>query len=300
MSFFQNILGMTVEDYEKNRDDMVSRFNDSMEYLENFENDLGIADKVEEDCLSFDFLSKLENLDSVAFIQIDIAEKNNSNQLFGEISKAVADAIDSEINDITNTNEKNVAAQATPNILRNNYSIKKKRIIDETLLNVNDDSFEKNMMTIRCMDIYSEMAQTTEAISERTRKKMKEHEQILLFIGVTPKANPELSEAQLTEVVSYTIAVVSNIKDGTIPDINKYKDKVVELINNSTNNVISSSDVSATLKSFSEVADTLSSCKEQLGDNPRGKNFANAISAIENICQKQQEKINDLYNEFEK
>lgn len=300
MSFLNNTLQMNVEDYEKNRDEMVKRFNDGMDYLQDFENDLGLADKVEDDCLSFDFLSKLENLDSVAFIQIDVAEKNNSNQLFGEISKAVSDAIDSEVNDVLNTNENNVAAQATPNILRNNYSIKKKRVIDETLFNVNGDSFEQNMMTIRCMDIYSEMAQTTDAISERTRKKMKEHEQILLFIGVTPKPNPELSEAQLTEVVSYTIAVVSNIKDGTIPDINKYKDKVVELINNSTNRVIDSVDVNATLKSFSEVADTLSSCKEQIADNPSGKNFINAISAIENICQNQQEKINNLYSEFDK
>lgn len=300
MSFLKNTLQMNVQDYEQNRDDMVKRFNEGMDYLQDFENDLGLADKVEDDCLSFDFLSKLENLDSVAFIQIDVAEKNNSNQLFGEITKAVSDAIDSEVNDVLNTNENNVAAQATPNILRNNYSIKKKRIIDETLLNINGDSFEQNMMTIRCMDIYSEMAQTTDAISERTRKKMKEHEQILLFIGVTPKPNPELSEAQLTEVVSYTIAVVSNIKDGTVPDINKYKDRVVELINNSTNKVIESTDVSATLKSFSEVADTLSNCKEQIADNPRGKNFVNAISAIENICQNQQEKINNLYSEFDK
>jgi len=300
MSFLKSTLQTNVQDYEQSRDEMVKRFNEGMDYLQDFENDLGLADKVEDDCLSFDFLSKLENLDSVAFIQIDVAEKNHSNQLFGEITKAVSDAIDSEVDDVLNTNENNVSAQATPNILRNNYSIKKKRIIDETLLNVNGDSFEQNMMTIRCMDIYSEMAQTTDAISERTRKKMKEHEQILLFIGVTPKPNPELSEAQLTEVVSYTIAVVSNIKDGTVPDINKYKDKVVELINNSTNKVIESTDVNATLKSFSEVADTLSSCKEQIADNPKGRNFVNAISAIENICQNQQEKINNLYSEFDK
>lgn len=300
MSFLKSPLQTNVEDFEKNRDQMMERFNEGMECLKDFENDLGIADKVEDDCLSFDFLSKLENLDSVAFIQIDVAEKNNSNQLFGEISKAVADAIDAEMNDIVNTNEKSAAAQATPNILRNNYALKKKRVIDETLFNVNDESFQQNMMTIRCMDIYSEMAQTTDAISERTRKKMKEHEQVLLFIGVTPKPNAELSEAQLGEVVSYTVAVVSNIKDGTIPDINKYKDKVVELINNSTNKVIDSMDVSATLKSFSEVADTLSSCKEQIADNPNGKNFVNAISAIESICQNQKDKINELYDGFEK
>lgn len=300
MSFLKNTLQTDVQDFEKNRDDMVNRFNEGLEYLKDFENDLVIADKVEDDCLSFDFLSKLENLDSVAFIQIDVVDKNNSNQLFGEISKAVSDAIDAEVNDMMNTNEKNVAAQATPNILRNNYGLKRKRVIDETLFNVGTDSFEQNMMTIRCMDIYSEMAQTTEAISERTRKKMKEHEQILLFIGVSPKPNPELSEAQLTEVVSYTIAVVSNIKDGTIPDANKYKDRVVELINNSTNKVINSRDVSATLKSFEDVAETLANCKGQIIDNPKGKNFVNTISAIESICQNQKEKINNLYDEFDK
>ena len=57
MSFLNNTLQMNVEDYEKNRDEMVKRFNDGMDYLQDFENDLGLADKVEDDCLSFDFLS---------------------------------------------------------------------------------------------------------------------------------------------------------------------------------------------------------------------------------------------------
>lgn len=296
MSFLKNPLNTTLEDFEKSRDEMIEKFNKGMEYLSDFENDLEVADKVEDDCLSLDFLSKLENLDSVAFIQVDVMNKNNSNQLFGEISKAVEDAIDSEINDIINTNEKNVSAQATPNILRNNYAIKKKRVINEMLFNVDDPSYEQNMMTVRCMDIYSEMAQTTDAISERTKKKMEEHQRFMMFIGVVPKPNAEMSEAQLSEVVSYTIAVVSNIKDGTVPDINKYKNKVVELLNNSTNRVIDSADITATLKSFNDVSKTLTDCKEQLANNPQSKNFVTAITAIENICNNQKDKIGELYN----
>ena len=296
MSFLKNPLNTTLEDFEKSRDEMIEKFNKGMEYLSDFENDLEVADKVEDDCLSLDFLSKLENLDSVAFIQVDVMNKNNSNQLFGEISKAVEDAIDSEVNDIINTNEKNVSAQATPNILRNNYAIKKKRVINEMLFNVDDPSYEQNMMTVRCMDIYSEMAQTTDAISERTKKKMEEHQRFMMFIGVVPKPNAEMSEAQLSEVVSYTIAVVSNIKDGTVPDINKYKNKVVELLNNSTNRVIDSADITATLKSFNDVSKTLTDCKKQLANNPQSKNFATAITAIENICNNQKDKIGELYN----
>ena len=296
MSFLKNPLNTTLEDFEKSRDEMIEKFNKGMEYLSDFENDLEVADKVEDDCLSLDFLSKLENLDSVAFIQVDVMNKNNSIQLFGEISKAVEDAIDSEVNDIINTNEKNVSAQATPNILRNNYAIKKKRVINEMLFNVDDPSYEQNMMTVRCMDIYSEMAQTTDAISERTKKKMEEHQRFMMFIGVVPKPNAEMSEAQLSEVVSYTIAVVSNIKDGTVPDINKYKNKVVELLNNSTNRVIDSADITATLKSFNDVSKTLTDCKEQLANNPQSKNFATAITAIENICNNQKDKIGELYN----
>ena len=300
MSFLKNPLNTTLEDFEKSRDEMIEKFNKGMEYLSDFENDLEVADKVEDDCLSLDFLSKLENLDSVAFIQVDVMNKNNSNQLFGEISKAVEDAIDSEVNDIINTNEKNVSAQATPNILRNNYAIKKKRVINEMLFNVDDPSYEQNMMTVRCMDIYSEMAQTTDAISERTKKKMEEHQRFMMFIGVVPKPNAEMSEAQLSEVVSYTIAVVSNIKDGTVPDINKYKNKVVELLNNSTNRVIDSADITATLKSFNDVSKTLTDCKEQLANNPQSKNFATAITAIENICNNQKDKIGELYNASDK
>ena len=296
MSFLKNPLNTTLEDFEKSRDEMIEKFNKGMEYLSDFENDLEVADKVEDDCLSLDFLSKLENLDYVAFIQVDVMNKNNSNQLFGEISKAVEDAIDSEVNDIINTNEKNVSAQATPNILRNNYAIKKKRVINEMLFNVDDPSYEQNMMTVRCMDIYSEMAQTTDAISERTKKKMEEHQRFMMFIGVVPKPNAEMSEAQLSEVVSYTIAVVSNIKDGTVPDINKYKNKVVELLNNSTNRVIDSADITATLKSFNDVSKTLTDCKEQLANNPQSKNFVTAITAIENICNNQKDKIGELYN----
>ena len=296
MSFLKNPLNTTLEDFEKSRDEMIEKFNKGMEYLSDFENDLEVADKVEDDCLSLDFLSKLENLASVAFIQVDVMNKNNSNQLFGEISKAVEDAIDSEVNDIINTNEKNVSAQATPNILRNNYAIKKKRVINEMLFNVDDPSYEQNMMTVRCMDIYSEMAQTTDAISERTKKKMEEHQRFMMFIGVVPKPNAEMSEAQLSEVVSYTIAVVSNIKDGTVPDINKYKNKVVELLNNSTNRVIDSADITATLKSFNDVSKTLTDCKEQLANNPQSKNFVTAITAIENICNNQKDKIGELYN----
>ena len=149
MSFLKNPLNTTLEDFEKSRDEMIEKFNKGMEYLSDFENDLEVADKVEDDCLSLDFLSKLENLDSVAFIQVDVMNKNNSNQLFGEISKAVEDAIDSEVNDIINTNEKNVSAQATPNILRNNYAIKKKRVINEMLFNVDDQYYEKKMMIVR-------------------------------------------------------------------------------------------------------------------------------------------------------
>ena len=296
MSFLKNPLNTTLEDFEKSRDEMIEKFNKGMEYLSDFENDLEVADKVEDDCLSLDFLSKLENLDSVAFIQVDVMNKNNSNQLFGEISKAVEDAIDSEVNDIINTNEKNVSAQATPNILRNNYAIKKKRVINEMLFNVDDPSYEQNMMTVRCMDIYSEMAQTTDANSERTKKKMEEHQRFMMFIGVVPKPNAEMSEAQLSEVVSYTIAVVSNIKDGTVPDINKYKNKVVELLNNSTNRVIDSADITATIKSFNDVSKTLTDCKEQLANNPQSKNFVTAITAIENICNNQKDKIGELYN----
>ena len=296
MSFLKTPLNTTLEDFEKSRDEMIEKFNKGMEYLSDFENDLEVADKVEDDCLSLDFLSKFENLDSVAFIQVDVMNKNNSNQLFGEISKAVEDAIDSEVNDIINTNEKNVSAQATPNILRNNYAIKKKRVINEMLFNVDDPSYEQNMMTVRCMDIYSEMAQTTDAISERTKKKMEEHQRFMMFIGVVPKPNAEMSEAQLSEVVSYTIAVVSNIKDGTVPDINKYKNKVVELLNNSTNRVIDSADITATLKSFNDVSKTLTDCKEQLANNPQSKNFVTAITAIENICNNQKDKIGELYN----
>lgn len=296
MSFLKNPLNTTLEDFEKSRDEMIEKFNKGMEYLSDFENDLEVADKVEDDCLSLDFLSKLENLDSVAFIQVDVMNKNNSNQLFGEISKVVEDAIDSEVNDIININEKNVSAQATPNILRNNYAIKKKRVINEMLFNVDDPSYEQKMMTVRCMDIYSEMAQTTDAISERTKKKMEEHQRFMMFIGVVPKPNAEMSEAQLSEVVSYTIAVVSNIKDGTVPDINKYKNKVVELLNNSTNRVIDSADITATLKSFNDVSKTLTDCKEQLANNPQSKNFATAITAIENICNNQKNKIGELYN----
>ena len=296
MSFLKNPLNTTLEDFEKSRDEMIEKFNKGMEYLSDFENDLEVADKGEDDCLSLDFLSKLENLDSVAFIQVDVMNKNNSNQLFGEISKAVEDAIDSEVNDIINTNEKNVSAQATPNILRNNYAIKKKRVINEMLFNVDDPSYEQNMMTVRCMDIYSEMAQTTDAISERTKKKMEEHQRFMMFIGVVPKPNAEMSEAQLSEVVSYTIAVVSNIKDGTVPDINKYKNKVVELLNNSTNRVIDSADITATLKSFNDVSKTLTDCKEQLANSPQSKNFVTAITAIENICNNQKDKIGELYN----
>ena len=296
MSFLKNPLNTTLEDFEKSRDEMIEKFNKGMEYLSDFENDLEVADKVEDDCLSLDFLSKLENLDSVAFIQVDVMNKNNSNQLFGEISKAVEDAIDSEIKDIINTNEKNVSAQVSPNILRNNYAIKKKRVINEMLFNVDDPSYEQNMMTVRCMDIYSEMAQTTDAISERTKKKMEEHQRFMMFIGVVPKPNAEMSEAQLSEVVSYTIAVVSNIKDGTVPDINKYKNKVVELLNNSTNRVIDSADITATLKSFNDVSKTLTDCKEQLANNPQSKNFVTAITAIENICNNQKDKIGELYN----
>ena len=300
MSFFQSTLQTTVEDFEKNRDELVEKFNTEMEKFHGVEDDLGIADDIETDCIELDFLSKFDNLDSVAFIQIDIAEKDNSSQLFGEISKAVEEAIDIEINEITNVNDKTAGAQATPSILRANYVLKKKRIVDEVLLNLNGKNMEQNMMTLRCMDIYSEMAQTTEAISERTKKKMKEHEQILLFIGVTPKANENSSEAQLTEVVSYTIAVVSNLKDGTVPDVERYKGKVVDLINKSVNNVVGSTDIKATLRSFEDVADTLTSCKEQIEGTPHSKNFINTINAIENICQNQKEKINDLYTGMDK
>lgn len=299
MSFLKNPLSTTVEDFEANREEIMNKFNEGIEYMSDFENDLEIADTVEDDCLSLEFLSKLENLDSVAFIQVDVMNKNNSNQLFGEISKAVAEAIDSEVEDITKTTEKNAAVQATPNTLRNNYAIKKKRVIDEMLLNVGEETYDQTMMTIRCMDIYSEMAQTTDAISERTKKKMEEHQRLMLFIGVVPTPNASMSEAQLGEVVSYTIAVVSNIKDGTVPDINRYKERVVEAINNSTNRVIDSADVKATLKSFSDVSETLANCKEQISNTPQGKNFVNAISAIENICNNQKDKISELYSDFD-
>ena len=82
MSFLKNPLNTTLEDFEKSRDEMIEKFNKGMEYLSDFENDLEVADKVEDDCLSLDFLSKLENLDSVAFIQVDVMNKNNSNQLY--------------------------------------------------------------------------------------------------------------------------------------------------------------------------------------------------------------------------
>lgn len=295
MSLFSKVLTKTPEEFEKDRAKIVDRFKNEMLDFDSYQKDVELANKLDSDLIELDYISKLENLDAVTFIEIEITD--NDKALFGDISKAIEDAINIEIEDIVNINENNASRQATPNVLRESFNIKRKRIIDEAIFGVNTDDYEQNLMTIRCMEIYSEMAQSVDAISERSLKKIRENEKLLLFIGIAPKPNKELSEANLGEVVSYTIAIASNIKDGTIPDIEDYKSKVVDAINNGINGVANSHNVKATIKSFKEVAGTLNNCKSQLENIPQAKNFVNAISAIEEICQKEALQIDKLYDD---
>lgn len=298
MSLFSKVLTKTSDDFELTRNEMMDRFKNEMLEFDSYQQDAELASQLEDDFMELDCLSKLQNLDSVTFIQVDVKQNNKS--LFGEISKAIEDAINIEIDDIMNINENNASRQATPSVLKESFNIKKKKIVDEAIFGINTEDYEQNMMTVRCMEIYSEMAQSVDAISERSRKKIKENESLLLFIGVTPKPNKELSEANLGEVVSYTIAIVSNIKDGTVPDVSKYKSKVVEAINNGINSVPNSENVKTTIKSFGEVSNTLDNCKRQLESIPQAKNFVNTISAIQEVCKKEAAQINELYDGLER
>lgn len=286
------MLKKTAVEFEKDREELLTRFNEEMKDFESYEEDNELSKEIEKDFENLECISKLQNLDSITFIQIDFESKGNV--LFGEISKAIEDAINIEINEITNINEKTAARHANVDILQDNYTVKKRKIIDD-LLEVQSNRYEENLMSIRCMEVYSELAQSVDVISEKTNKKIREHENLLLFIGVLPKVNKDIPEANLTEVVSYTIAIVSNIKDGTIPDIEQYKTKVIESINDSINSIPNSQNVKTTLKNFNEVSDTLNKCKEQLTNIPEAKGFVNTITAIENICSKEAKQIDKLY-----
>jgi len=298
MSLFSEVLKTTPDEFESNRAKIMDTFEKESLEFKFYQEDADLASKLDEDFVDLDCLSKIRNLDSVTFIQLDIRDNNKA--LFGDISKAIEDAINIEIDDIMNINENNASRQATPNVLKESFNIKKKKIIEELIFGVNTEAYEQNMMTVRCMEIYSEMAQSVDAISVRSHKKLVENEKLLLFIGITPKPNKEISEAHLGEVISYTIAIVSNIKDGTIPDVADYKTRVVDAINNGINNVPNSENIKATIKSFGEVSNTLDDCKRQLESIPQARSFVNTISAIQEVCKHEASQINNLYDGFEK
>jgi hypothetical protein len=135
------------------------------------------------------------------------------------------------------------------------------------------------------------MAENSDHQSEQTKQHMIENSNFIYTIGKTYSPNPELSESSMGEAISYTIAVAANLKDGTIPDIDTYKEKLREAINDGLNNLIKSENVGASIENFNTTIQSLAECKESIMNTEHSKQFIDAIEAIENICK---EKLNDV------
>lgn len=302
MSEYDTVLSMSVPEYEKERDNILKSYKNVENKLTEIQSDEKANFKLQSDINSLKCDDLFSQLDAVAFLNlnINVSEKENSGNLFGNISEVVETAIKNEVNEIAAN--KNLSKHATPELLIMYDNSEYSDIISNDILEKNKDNGLKNIFITRCMEVYNQTAKTTNVSSEETKKKINENNKIIYAVGKNYVPNPNLSEAHLGEAVSYTIAVASNLKDGTVPDISKYKENIKDSINSALNTLVKSKDISATVNSFDITVNSLSKCKQQMQNIPKTEDFRKAIGAIEDLCHsklKETQKIINNQNNLE-
>lgn len=240
-----------------------------------------------------DIDNKILSLDTLAFIEIEIFDKEFDNSLFGEISKVIEDCINEELNEINDTyNKDSFIRNITPFKMLISTDLEKNNLLDNMFLN--DDN---TLTTLKYMEIYNELNQDVASISKRSEEKVKENEKILLFMNANIQIKEQTSENYMKNSILYTAALTSSIKDNSNPNIDIYRKNVIENINKSINALITSKDINASIKIMDSGGKYIENCQEQLKDI--NSDIANKTKEIMNVIKETyQEKLPEIKETF--
>lgn len=290
-----DIAKWTPEKFEESRNFLIKKYEDVSNKVSAADSKIATANNVVDTYEKNMCDENIAALDVLAFVQIEVFDNDIENYLFGEISKIIEEAVNEEIDEMVNaSSEKDFKRQITPSRLIKSCEIEKERIFSN---DITKELGNEASITIRCMEIYNEMCQDIESISERSQKKVEENQQLLYLISSKYRFQENVSENHINENALYTIALVSNIKDGSKPSLSDYKSKIVENLNKGINSLVSSTNIKTSIQVFDTARMSLEDCKNYLNDinTPVAKNAKLTIEAVQDIYQERVSEINKLY-----
>lgn len=285
----------TPEVFEQTRKDIIDNLKNVSEDVKSADSKIATAEKALKDYDLAMCDSKIESLDVLAFVEIQVFDIDVDNSLFGEISKVVEDSVSQEINEMMEASTSvDFKRQITPSRLIKSSELEKSKIFSEDIMGeLSDDAY----ITIQCIQMYNDICQDAVSISERTRKKQLENQQLLYLINSSMMSNPGKTENHLQDSVAYTVALVSSVKDGSRPSLTAYKEKLSDSLNKGINALISSKDIKSSVKVFDSTNLSIQQCKDYLdtSDNPSAKNTKLTLEAVQAICKDKAKDIEQLY-----
>lgn len=288
-----DIASWTVEKFEKSRQNLLDKFKDISEKIEDINSKSSVASQATDTYERALCDEKIASLDVLAFVEIEVFDNDIDNHLFGEISKIIEDAVDDEVEEMVSAETvQDYKRQLTPSRLQRSCELEKSTVLSDEIL-VDSEA----AVTIRCMEIYDDMCLSAAAVSERSRKKQNENQNLLYIINSKYRFQQDLAENHANESVLYTIALVSAVKDGSKPSLSEYKEKVISNLNKGINALVSSDKPAVSIKVFNTAHMTLDDCKRQLDelDTPAAKNTKLTIEAIQDVYKEKTAEIEKLY-----
>lgn len=286
---------ITVETFEETRQNLLDKYSGVSDRIEKANNRIEVASELDEFFKNSDFEKEISNIDVVAFVGISVMDKGVENNLFGEVSSIIENAISSELDEVMEpSTDTSYRKQMTPVRLVECSSEEKRQILSSDIL---DDLDEVSVMTIRCMEMYNDICQDSKSVSERSRKKMQENQNLLYIITSKIRFNDAYAESHMKDSSLYTVALVSNIKDGTRPDIAKYKSKILSSINTGISKLTGEKNIKNAIKIFDASNTSLGKSGKYLEtiNSPSAETAKDTINALQEIYKEKLREIKNLY-----
>lgn len=290
-----NINDWNPEIFENKRTLLLDKFQGSIEKVKKADSHIATAKDIIKNYEDSFCDDKISSLDVLAFVEIDVNNKDVDNYLFGEISKIIEASVDEEVSEMINAStEKDFKRQITPSRLIRSAEVDKNNILSNDIMNeMGDDA----AVTIRCMELYNDVCNESIELSEETKKKQRENQQFLYIINTKMRLDEAIAENHIHDTSLYSIALVSVVKDGSKPSLSNYREEIVSRINKGLNLLATTTDVKASIKIFNSAENSLEQCKKYLDnlDTSTAKNTKLTIEAIQDTLKDKMIKIDTLY-----
>lgn len=283
------------ENLEASRNELINKFSETDNKFKAIDKRKKVAEEANSEIKKLNIDEKILSLDAIAFIEIEIFDKEIDNSLFGEISQVIEDSINEELEEITNfdySDKKSFIRNLTPQNMIISSNLEKNDIIQNLFLND-----ENTLTTLKYLEIYNELNQDVKSISERSKQKIEENLKILLFINTNIDLYRDDTINNTKQSVIYTAALTSSIQDGSNPNINTYKSKVMNNINKAINSLIDEKNIKASIKIMEANQSFLNECQNKLKEIKNDASV-NAQEVLKVIKDNYKEKLPEIKQTF--